>query len=181
MAQDRLVKGLRVAGANTLEAANRYLAEEFLPWWNQHLTVIPANATDAHRPLAAEHNLAAALSHVETRQVDNNYTLALDGKRYQIERADIRPGLRGGTVRVEARLDGSIAVRFQEQYLAVKLCPPQSKRAAAAAPAVVRRSRPARPTEASRAAIGRLLRGKSLPTWMAGQIDRTRTRDTLEE
>src|SRR5438309_2401918 len=36
-AQDRLVKGLRVAGINTLEGANRYLEEEFLPWWNQHL------------------------------------------------------------------------------------------------------------------------------------------------
>jgi len=50
-AQDRLVKGLRLAGARTLEAANRYLAEEFVPWWNQHLIVTPANPTDAHRSL----------------------------------------------------------------------------------------------------------------------------------
>ena len=44
-AQDRLVKGLRVAGAKTMEEANRYLEQEFLPWWNQHLTVAPANPT----------------------------------------------------------------------------------------------------------------------------------------
>jgi hypothetical protein len=31
-AQDRLVKGLRVAGANTLEEDNTYLQKEFLPW-----------------------------------------------------------------------------------------------------------------------------------------------------
>ncbi len=30
-AQDRLVKGLRVAGVRTLAEANRYLEEEFLP------------------------------------------------------------------------------------------------------------------------------------------------------
>ena len=50
-AQDRLVKGMRIAGVRTLEEANRYLEEEFIPWWNQHLTVAPANPTDAHRPL----------------------------------------------------------------------------------------------------------------------------------
>ncbi len=48
-AQDRLVKGLRVAGVGTLEEANRYLDQEFLPWWNQHLRVLPANSADAHR------------------------------------------------------------------------------------------------------------------------------------
>jgi len=36
-AQDRLVKGLRVAGARTLEEANAYLESEYLPWWNQTL------------------------------------------------------------------------------------------------------------------------------------------------
>src|SRR6476469_9836922 len=50
-AQDRLVKGLRVAGACTLDQANGYLETEFLPWWNQHLVSAPANAADAHRPL----------------------------------------------------------------------------------------------------------------------------------
>src|ERR1017187_7944441 len=36
-AQDRLVKGLRVAEAKTLEQANAYLETEFIPWWNQTL------------------------------------------------------------------------------------------------------------------------------------------------
>ncbi len=93
------MKGLRVAGARTLEEANRYLEQEFLPWWNQHLRVVPANAADAHRPLAPEHDLASALSRVETRQVGNDYTFRFDGKLYQIARADVRAGLRGGTVR----------------------------------------------------------------------------------
>jgi hypothetical protein len=64
-----------VAGAKTLEQANTYLEREFVPWWNQHLVVIPAHPTDAHRALGPEHNLAASLSVVETRQVANDYTL----------------------------------------------------------------------------------------------------------
>jgi hypothetical protein len=60
-AQDRLVKGLRMAGAGTLEDANRHLEQEFPPWWNHHRTVLPANPIDAHRPLGAQHNLGAIL------------------------------------------------------------------------------------------------------------------------
>src|SRR5262249_29621877 len=82
-AQDRLVKGLRVAKARTLAQANRYLEQEFLPGGNQHLGVSPANATDAHRPLGPEHDLAAALSVVESRQVNNDYTFHLKGRLYQ--------------------------------------------------------------------------------------------------
>ena len=59
-AQDRLVKGLRIAGARTLQEANRYVEQEFLPWWNQHLAVAPVNPADAHRPLGTERNLAAS-------------------------------------------------------------------------------------------------------------------------
>jgi len=121
-AQDRLVKGLRVAGASTLEQANAYLEEKFLPWWNEKLTVVPANPDNAHRPLAATHSLPASLSYVETRQVNNDYTIQFDNKTYLIARTDIRTGLRGGTVRVEVRLDGSLAVRFRNDYLAVTEC-----------------------------------------------------------
>ena len=123
-AQDRLVKGMRVAEVCTIEAANQYLEEEFLPWWNQTLTVEPATAEDAHRSLGKEHDLAAILSHVEQRQVTNDYTIRLDGKFYQIDRRDVRVGMRKAMVRVEERLDGTIAVRFQGQYVRVRRCIP---------------------------------------------------------
>jgi hypothetical protein len=121
-AQDRLVKGLRVAHATTLEEANAYLDNEFLPWWNQTLTVRPGLADDAHRPLGKAHSLAATLSYVETRQVANDYTIRFENKRYQIARASVCAGLRGGTVRAERRLDGTLAVRFRERYLTVSDC-----------------------------------------------------------
>ena len=121
-AQDRLVKGLRVAGAKTIEEANRYLAEEYLPWWEREKTVAPAHADDAHRPLDKKQNLAASLSSVEQRQVRPDYTLRWDGHLYQIERSAIVAGMRGANVRVEQRLDGSLAVRYRDRYVPVELC-----------------------------------------------------------
>ena len=179
-AQDRLVKGLRVAGVCTLEPANRYLEEQFLPWWNQHLVVQPANLADAHRPLGAEHDLAAALSQVEMRQVDNDYTLQLDRKYYRIERGSITAGLRGAIVRVEQRLDGSLAVRFRERYLTVSECQRPVKIAAQPKPSPERSPRKRRPSPALRAAMDHLLEGPGLPVWQAAKIDRTRTRDVLD-
>jgi hypothetical protein len=122
-AQDRLVKGLRVERVRTLEAANEYLAREFLPWWEAHCTVRPAQPDDAHRPLGREHDLSAILSCVIERRVMNDYTFMLLRNRYRIEPADIVPGLRGGILRIERRLDGSIAAAFQGRYLHFADCP----------------------------------------------------------
>lgn len=181
-AQDRLVKGLRVAQVMTLEQANRYLETEFLPWWNQHLKVVPNNSTDAHRPLDAEHDLAASLSVVETRQVTNDYTIRFDSHLYQIARGDIRAGLRGAHVRIESRLDGSLQVRFQQHYLSVSQCLVQPKQNVNPAPAV-RKPQPARSASPAlkQAHHQFLATPAALPLWKAAQIDRTRTTDTLEE
>src|ERR1022692_4042905 len=92
-AQDRLVKGMRVAGVKTIEQANQYLEETYLVWWERELTVEPAHPDDAHRPLDKSHSLAASLSHVETRQVRNDYTIPLDTELYQIERKAVVSGL----------------------------------------------------------------------------------------
>ena len=181
-AQDRLVKGLRVAKARTLEQANRYLEEEFLPWWNQHLVVLPANPTDAHRPLGAEHNLAASLSQVITRQVDNDYTIRLEGKTYRVEGEAMPAGLRGAAVRIEQRLDGSLMLRFRERYFPLSECPVAAKAAPVApAPKHTRPRPPAQPSQAMRASMDGLLRKKGPPVWKAARTDRTRTVDRLEE
>jgi transposase len=121
-AQDRLVKGMRVAGVKTIEQANEYLTNDYLAWWERELTVEAANPDDAHRPLDKSHHLTASLSHVEMRQVRPDYTLRWDGRLYQIERQAVVSGLRRANVRVEQRLDGSLAVRHGERYLPVEEC-----------------------------------------------------------
>jgi len=121
-AQDRLVKGLRVAGAKTLQQANAYLVNHYQAWWERELTRAAENPDDAHRRLENSHNLAASLSHVEMRHVRSDYTLRWDGKLYRIERGAVTAGLRGANVRVELRLDGTLAVRFRERYVPIKEC-----------------------------------------------------------
>jgi hypothetical protein len=79
-AQDRLVKGLRVASVSSLEQANTYGEKQFLPWWNRTLTVEPDHACDAHRRLLEEHAWPAILSHVDQRQVSNGYTVQYCGQ-----------------------------------------------------------------------------------------------------
>ena len=79
-AQDRLVKGMRVAGVKTLEQANQYLVDDYLVWWERELTVQAAHPDDAHRRMDPSHHLASSLSHVETRQIHHtNYTFRVDG------------------------------------------------------------------------------------------------------
>ena len=121
------MKDLRMAGIATLDQANRFLETDFLPWWQKKLTVEPQDAEDVHRPLEKGYDLAAILSHVESRTVKPGYTFQFDGKQYVIERADIRTGLRGGKVRVEKRRDGTLAVRFEQQYLRYRPCEPAAE------------------------------------------------------
>jgi transposase len=170
-AQDRLVKGLRMDQANTREQANQYLEHEFLPWWNQHLVALPANPTDAHRPLGPLHNLSASLSVVQTRQVANDYTLRFRQQLYQIARDQVRPGLRGANVRVEARLNGSIAVRFQDRYLEIGPCQPQPK--TLTSPPPPQRPRRSQPSQLWRQTHGGIAQG-GMPVWIAAQVGRTR-------
>lgn len=135
-AQDRLVKGMRVAGVTTIEQANEYLIHDYLAWWEREMTVDAAHPDDAHRPLESGHNLAASLSHVEMRQVRSDYTFRWEGRLYGILRPAITPGLRGANVRIEKRLDGTLAVRYGDRYLSIRECgvvekpkksPPQPK------------------------------------------------------
>lgn len=173
-AQDRLVKGMRIAGVTTLETANRYLDEEFMPWWNQHLVVTPANPTDAHRSLDKTFNLNAILSVVETRQVTSDCTFRFQGKIYRIGRADVRPGLRGSNVRIEVRAGGSVHARFQERYLAIEECqtPPRQQPPVHAKLATKRQPSP--PNEASRQGISGISRGGGIPVWKATKISNAR-------
>jgi hypothetical protein len=140
-AQDRLVKGLRKAGVRTREAANQYLEQVYLPVWNERFAVEPGNPSDAHRPLLSHHDLAAILSHVEERVITNDHTFQFGPERYQIRKSSIVPRMRGSRLRVEVRLEGTVAARWEGKYVEIAVCPgrvrvqpervPQPKRTAA--------------------------------------------------
>jgi hypothetical protein len=119
--QDRLVKALRKAGVRTLEAANAYLEQVFLPMWNQRFVYVPASTVDGHRSLERL-ELSSVLSMVETRRVANDHTVQWHGVKWQIPREAIRPGMRASTVRIEQRLDGSMVARVQTKFISLVRC-----------------------------------------------------------
>jgi hypothetical protein len=121
-AQDRLIKGMRKRKVATLEAANAYLENEYLPLWAERFTVSPASEVDAHRPLCQQHDLASILSHVEQRVIGADYTIRHERQLFQIKREHIRPGLKGKRIRMERRLDGTVAARGPDGVLEITVC-----------------------------------------------------------
>jgi transposase len=126
-AQDRLVKGLRVAGVKTLEQANAYLEAEYLPEWEDKFTVIADCGDNAHRPLGKQHVLEASLCRVDSHVIASDFTIRHDGKLLQIAVEHIRPRMRGAAVRVESRSNGELAARFEDRYLKLTACHPAPK------------------------------------------------------
>lgn len=121
-AQDRLVKQLRLAGACTMDQANKVLDKEFLPWFNCRCAVKAASPNDAHRPMHRSMNLAAILSVQQQRKVTNDYTIQLDNQVYQLLPPAL-PGLRGGWVTIEKRLDDSMKIQFKKHYIEYQAIP----------------------------------------------------------
>ena len=120
--QDRLVKGLRRAGASSIEDANRYLEQEFVAEWNRRFRRPPAAGADAHRRLRSDHDLASILSRVERRVVGNDYTISWRGRRYQIPAEKAKPRMRKAAVRIEQRLDGGVWLRWKEGTIRLREC-----------------------------------------------------------
>jgi transposase len=82
--QDRLVKELRLAGINDLEKANRFLEGKYLQAFHRRFGREAASPVDVHR--AVPRNLNEVLSWEEERVVQGDWTVACEGKRYQLDR-----------------------------------------------------------------------------------------------
>jgi hypothetical protein len=120
--QDRLVKLLRLAQVKSLTGANDFLEKEYWPEWNERFARPLEGVTDLHRPLTREIDLASILSHVESRMIDNDYTISFAGRRYQIAREDVRAGMKRQNLRVELRLDGTLKARYEGRYVEIAEC-----------------------------------------------------------
>jgi hypothetical protein len=114
-AQDRWVKELRLAGVTTLQGANGLLPR-LLREHNRRFGRQAKASRDAHRELGREHRLEAILSIQERRVVSNDYVVRFRSRFHQLPPPAL-PGLRGGEVVIEERLDGTMAIRFGPHYL----------------------------------------------------------------
>jgi transposase len=114
--QDRLVNELRVAGIATFEAANRYLAEQFVPQHNLTFGRPPRDPASAFVPLGAV-DLDVILCHEEERVVARDNTVTFGGRVLQIAAQPGRRTCVGLTVTVRHHLDGGFTIARGTQRL----------------------------------------------------------------
>jgi len=115
--QDRLVKEMRVAGITSLEAANHFLEEVFIPFWNERFAVEPLEATDAHRPLPERTDLLRLFAETHARVIGSDFTFRYRNQHFQIEAAEADAAMPKTRVTIEERLDGTTRVLWRQQYL----------------------------------------------------------------
>jgi transposase len=116
VAQDRLVKELRLAGASTIEQANELIASGWLDEINARFGREPAEPRDFHRPLRRDERLSEIFAVRTERTVAADFTIRLHNRFLQIIK---QPGLPRPKekVIVAERLDGSLAIEFRGHTL----------------------------------------------------------------
>ena len=114
--QDRLVNELRVAGICTVEAANRYLRERYLPTHNEEFAREPADPTSAFVPLG-DVDLDDIFFEQDLRKVGKDNTVSVDGRVLQIQKQPARRSCAGLYVQVRRLLDGGYTIRRGAQIL----------------------------------------------------------------
>jgi hypothetical protein len=115
--QDRLTKELALAGITTVDAANRFLREVYLPEHNARFAVAPeqpetafvADRAGAHRDI---------LCVQEERVVGNDNTVRYHGLFLQIPPSPVRPHFVKLRVRVHDYPDGTLAIFHGPRCLA---------------------------------------------------------------
>ena len=81
--QDRLVKEMRLLGIKDIEGANRFLEGKYLRVFNRQFGREAAQPLDAHRKNTQR--LQEVLSWEVERVVQGDWTVACEGKRYQLD------------------------------------------------------------------------------------------------
>jgi transposase len=114
--QDRLVVELRLAGIETLEAANQFLGH-YLPRFNARFAVPAADPASAYRPLDPSLDLARTFAFIHERTVAADNTLAFAGQRLQLLATPQRASYARCRVTVHEHLDGQRSVTYQGQLL----------------------------------------------------------------
>jgi len=114
--QDRLVNELRLAGIDSLEAANAYLAGTFLPHHNATFARVPRDPASAFVPMGGV-DLDTILCHEEPRIVGRDNTVTLHHQVLQLAKQPGRRSCVGLDVVVRRHLDGRYTVTRGMQIL----------------------------------------------------------------
>jgi hypothetical protein len=119
--QDRLVKELRLAGINDLESANRFLDGKYLRAFNRQFARAAASPVDVHRSVPRELN--EVLSWEAERVVQGDWTVACEGKRYQLDKQHEALSLVRRKVIVRTLRNGRVRLVYRGKALKWRILP----------------------------------------------------------
>jgi hypothetical protein len=115
--QDRLIKALRLAKIDDMEAGNRFLAC-FMDRYNAQFAIVPARPDNLHRPMnLAPDRLTEILCKREQRYVGAQLTFSFERQRIMLEESEVTRGLVGRYVETYAYADGRLDVRWKGHSL----------------------------------------------------------------
>lgn len=117
--QDRLVKEMRLANINTIEDANRFLKDKFIPWYNSRYAVVPKSNNDCHRKLdiSTGLKLKSIFAKHYIRGINNDFTVSYRSKYYQLKEIQPTTVFKGDKVLIEDRLNSTIKIKYKAHYL----------------------------------------------------------------
>jgi transposase len=138
--QDRVVKEMRLSKIGTIEEANRFM-QRYVPIYNRRFQISAAREANLHRPISPGVNLNSVLCIKTERFLRNDFTIAHQGKLYQI----LTP-IRAKCLTVEERTDGSTHITNKGSSLKFKLIPRQLKKTSSAEKVPLPRKKPPVPT-----------------------------------
>ena len=109
--QGRLPQELRLAGINTPEAANQFLADRYIAEFNGKFTVEAAEKGTAFQPTTRT-DLEWVFTVQTERVVAKDNTVAIKERDWQLEKCLFRSSLAGCTVMIHEHLDGNVSIRY---------------------------------------------------------------------
>ena len=120
--QDRLVKAMRLAGIEGIDAANTFL-QTYLPQHNARFTVAAADSGDAHAACPVDETALARVCAIHhRRKLSKDLVLSFNRQRYIIQTGDDpRYALRGQTVTVVEYYDRRIELLHGAEILSFKV------------------------------------------------------------
>jgi hypothetical protein len=121
--QDRLCSELRLHKIATLDGANHYLFEEFLPKHNRKFAHPAKEPGSAYMPVPKGSNLNNIFCIKEERTVAPDNTISYNSKYYQLLPDEYRIGFTKAKVMVCEWLDGSIHIFYKGKELKNKPIP----------------------------------------------------------
>jgi len=128
--QDRLVKELRLANINNIEAGNAYLPQ-FMEKHNQQFAIEPSNPVDAHqKSMPSDEVLDLILTFQSIRTLSKNLELSYQNVNYQIQTQSHGYRLRRAKVTVCDDQQGQVAIIYKEKRLDYKVLDKQNRAAA---------------------------------------------------